>query len=203
VSTTGERERVTDHQVNTRRPLPNGSRRRRPPWASGRLHAERLHRAEVGGQPQRDGGLGLDLAGPQPPPRHAADQWDLAGLLGDPVTRSAPSEEMGEANSTRTGRQAPQRRPGSAHRPLAASRASAVRTRAPPASSVQVLCPRFVPRPSSRPGSRLQLEGERADRVQALHAWLRNAARRRGGRPSALVVGREGWSARTTSGWRR
>ena len=80
-----ERERVGDHQVHAlgfpREPVAAvGAAAGRPD----EVHREGLDRAEVGAEPQRDRGLGLDLAGSAGHRLgHAADERERAGLLGD------------------------------------------------------------------------------------------------------------------------
>jgi len=76
-----ERERVAHHQVSPRgEPVAAERAAARGP---DELHRERLDRAEVRGEPERDRGPGLDLAGAaRHGLRHAADQRNAAGLFG-------------------------------------------------------------------------------------------------------------------------
>ena len=79
-----ERERVADHQADARpvrlEPVAaEGPARGRPH----EVHGERFDRPHPGREPQRNGRLGLHLAGPAHDGlRHAADERERAGLLG-------------------------------------------------------------------------------------------------------------------------
>src|SRR5215472_7764028 len=69
---------------------------------------------DVSGEPERNGGLGLDLAGPAGHRlRHAADKGKRAGLRGDRRNEGLRrAEEMGGGEQNRErGRQTPKRRP--------------------------------------------------------------------------------------------
>ena len=61
------------------------------------LHGERLDRADASSEPERNSGLRLDLAGPASHRlRHAADESEMTGLLGDRRNeRLCRAEKMG------------------------------------------------------------------------------------------------------------
>ena len=111
-----ERERVADHQAYAGPARPElvaavGTPTGRPHEP----HRERLDRPQLGRQPQRNGRLGLHLTGPASDRlRHAADERDRAGLLGDrrqQGLRRVIKMGGGEQHPER-GRAVPQRRTG-------------------------------------------------------------------------------------------
>ncbi len=89
-----------------------------PAGRADELHGERLDRAHPGGEPERDSGSGLDLAGPA---YHGlgdtADQRQGAGLLSDRRSeRLRRAEKVGGGEHHREcGGQAPQQRLGLAY----------------------------------------------------------------------------------------
>ena len=111
-----EREGVADHQADA------GPVWREPVTAEGaaagrphEIHGERIDRAYLGREPQRNGGLGLHLADPAHDRlRHAADERERAGLLSDrrEQGRCRVMEVSGGDQDPERRRAVPQRRAG-------------------------------------------------------------------------------------------